>query len=958
MNKKINKINKLSISELQECMVNLIGRLGYSEIRTNYNNIYSTLERPLGVDKHVFLLFDEKLSGNIDESKITNEIFENQKSFKANSYYLVSKNNISKGFISKISSNLENITLSYIGRDELINLIDQNYEDFWKHSDMSLIEYEKIFCLTANQDSEIKKLKIFNSKYNKLLDIFIEPRIYYTYEDKNTNTPVRKKIDINYLIEDDHNKIISGDAGTGKTTLIKKIGEKLIQSNSSNENRNLPIFLSSTEIFENDYDIISLLEKKVSINFDVNENFYGVYKIVLLVDSIDELEKDIQKSILKDLTQLSIDKNIKFTLATRNSEQISSLIEKNNLKIFQLEKFNNDQIKKFVSKFFISDTNKAENLVDALKENRIIERMPITPLTLSLISILYEENNLEIPATIADIYDNFNSLIIGRAAVTSRIEFIDISFKERILSLYALHLLEIENNKPLTQKEFIDHFLDYFRGKTLPIKKGSLEDVLEYLIEHTGILVIKENKWVNFSHDSYLEYYAALEIFKHQREKEDLLAKNFLKHNWQNTAIFYAGKSKDLPKFLRKVLVTLNKANSLEDSFMGILGAGYLLQALYQTDNLLRKDVILRALDLSINTYETTTKLASDNSAIFKNYNIPILQLMNLFYFFENFNSLTVKDPLILAFEDIYTNYKNHNKNVDAFKAIKLALTLDSKRINYSDALGYIVENKSILKEPSLYILVDFSLNLLGKEKYRIIKQDLKKEYLHKISKPVQKLIELPAAKLRFSNLDSIEANRDVKIIVEGKTDAEIIEHAYYCLTNGSLPYWSISSAGNLTGGATEVAKSLNSIKPILEQNNYVIGIFDHDSKGLQEFRGLKESVFKTQIKDTVKKHISHNIYGLCLPVPGDLDFYLFKEQEYNHFAIEHYFDVEFLKSQGVLKPTPLNEKIYKINDKKKSSFSKHIRTLNDPLIFRNFIELFDSIDKITNKEVDYEGVN
>jgi nucleoside-triphosphatase THEP1 len=955
MNTKIEKIDRLSQEELKNCLVNLIKRLGYADIEIVENNIQSTLIRPLGIDKHIFILIDEKLTGNVDYDVIAEGIVEIQRKFKANSYYIVSKNNISKGFKSKISVLINTQTISFIGRDELINLIDEKYEDFWKHEDLCLIEYEKLYSTTITQDSDIKKLKIFNDKYQKLLDIFIEPRIYYTYEDKKSKTPVRKKIDIEFLLSDLDNEIITGDAGTGKTTLLKKIGEELIKSNSSNNKRNLPIFLSTTEIYENDFDIADLIERKISEHFEINDSFYKSYKIVLLIDSIDELEKNIQKRILKDLISLTKSKNIKFVLASRNSERLMSSITKNGIKIFQLDKFNNDQIKKFISRFFLSDSNKADELVDALKENRIIERMPITPLTLSLISILYEENNLEIPATIADIYDNFNSLIIGRATATSRIEFIDISFKERILSLYALHVLEKKNNTPLTQNEFIEYFSNYFKGKTLPIKKGTLEDVLQYLIEHTGILIIKENKWIKFSHDSYLEYYAALEIFKHQREKEVLLSQNFLKHNWQNTAIFYAGKSKDLPNFLENILETLKKANTLQDSFMGVLGAGYILQALYQTDNVLRKKVVLQALDLSINTYETTTKLASDNSALFKNYNIPILQLLNLFYFYENFNSLTVKDPLVLAFKEILEKYRIDKKNVDAYKAIKLALTLDSRRINYSEPLGLVLEEKEIFKDPSFYVLLDFSLNIFGKEKYKSIKNDLKKDYLHKISKPVQKLINLPASRLRFSNLDSIEADRDVKIIVEGQTDAEIIEHAYYCLTNGSLPYWSISRAGNLSGGATEVAKSLSSVKPVLNENNFVIGIFDHDAKGLQEFRGLKDNIFNSEIKDTIKRHITHNIYAICIPVPGDLDYYLYKEQEYNQFEIEHYFDIELLKKLKIAEPCPISDNIYKIKDSKKKSFSKHIRTIHKASTFRYFIHLFDHIDKITGRQIEYD---
>ena len=65
---------------------------------------------------------------------------------------------------------------------------------------------------------------------------------------------------------------------------------------------------------------------------------------------------------------------------------------------------------------------KANNLLSALRENKIIDKLPLTPLNLSLISILFEEKDFEIPATISDIYDNFNALIVGRAVVSSKFD--------------------------------------------------------------------------------------------------------------------------------------------------------------------------------------------------------------------------------------------------------------------------------------------------------------------------------------------------------------------------------------------------------------------------------------------------------------------------------------------------------------------------------------------------------
>ena len=60
--------------------------------------------------------------------------------------------------------------------------------------------------------------------------------------------------------------------------------------------------------------------------------------------------------------------------------------------------------------------------------------------------------------------------------------------------------------------------------------------------------------------------------------------------------------------------------------------------------------------------------------------------------------------------------------------------------------------------------------------------------------------------------------------------------------------------------------------------------------KVCKNFRGLKPSVFEKYINDTVRKHISCEAYALLLPVPGEMDIYLKKDQSFNFFEIEHYF--------------------------------------------------------------------
>lgn len=956
---KIKKIEELSIADLKGLMVNLIKYLGYNEVVVDSNAIVAINKSPLSSEKFLFILLEQRLSGNVDIGSIYDTIVKYQDTHMANVVYLVSEKNISSGFEKTISQKITHFKLNFIGRDRLIDLINENYNDFWKHKDLNLIEYEKHFCDSLSKDTELKKLKIFNDKYQKLLDIYIEPRIIHFYEDKTTQTPVRKRVTIDDIIKSTKPTILSGDAGTGKSTFLKKIGEQLISLNLDENTtiRNIPIYISTIEIYETNCEIEKLVIKKLSTFFALESllDISRSYHVRLLIDSIDEFSEDEQKGILIELKNLSERYNFRYVISSRNSDKMESLSD-SLFDSYHIEKFNTEQVKKFISKFFLGENAKTESLLEALKENRIIERLPITPLTLSLISILYEENNLEIPATIADIYDNFNSLIIGRLTVSSRIEFVDISFKERILSLYALYLLENDKHTPLTKDEFFHYFNKYFNGKTLPIRKGSLEEVLEYLIDNTGVLIVKDNKWVQFSHDSYMEYYAAVEIFKHRRDKEDLLVENFFDFKWQNSGIFYAGKSKDMPVFLEKIIKKLRNANQLNQYISGVLGSGYLLQALYQTDNKLREEAIHEAIDLNTKSTEVLIKLAADDMVLFKNYSIPILQIMNLLYFYENFNSITVKEPLKMAFCRLYEEYKKTKKVIFALKSVTIALILDSRRISYSKALETIIDDDSIMKEPTLYSILDFSFSTLGGEKYDKLKKEIRENYFPKISEPVKELIKLPASRVRFTKLDTVLSDKKVQLVVEGKTDAEIIEHAYYVLTNGSSPYWSIKSSGNVSGGgASEVAKSISNCKPLIEEDDIVIGIFDHDSKGLQEFRGLKESVFIKNKKDTVRKHRDSNIYALLLPVPGEMDVYLKKDQSFNFFEVEHYFGHKLLIDSGVVEKTDIPD-VYKIKESKKAGFSKLVRGVHDRKVFMYFIDLFDAIDEITQIDIEYSA--
>ena len=953
---KIEKISNQEIPALIEITKSILIKNNYQFLENiNDHSILMQYNAPLRVEKNVFIFSENQLSGVSDSRETISLIKEVLVNRDEKNIWIVSKYYISKSHKSLIQDNFKDFTIDFLDRDALITMIDRDREDYWKHDDYGLLDYEKEYCETIVKENDLKGLKIFTEKYARLLDIFIDPKIIHFYEDKETKVPTRKNISIDNILSESQPIILSGEAGTGKSTFLRKLGEILIKKNELLDKKHLPIFITVTELYEKNYELNDVIMYKLRHYFNSPiDELSEHYNVLLLIDSIDELEPEHQNKVASDLDLFFRDFNFRYIVGTRSSEKLTTVDKLEKINSYNILRFSSQQIQQFVSKFFPNEKSRADQLLEALKENRIIEKLPITPLSLSLISILYEENDLEIPATITDIYENFNSLLLGKAVVSSRVEFIDISFKERILSIYALKVLQSKEKAPLTKVEFFQFFEEYYESKTIPVKRGTISEVLNFIIEHTGVLYIKNNTYVSFYHDSFMEYYASLEVFKHQRELTQEYVDNFFDLNWQNSAVFFAGQSKDMSNFLKNVNVKISKANNIGDYFSAISGVGYLLQALYQTDNAIRKDSINIALNLNIEILNIFIKLSADDTNLFKDFKLPIIWIINLMYFFENFNSGTLREPLKLSYLEHLEKYLEKNETAIGYQSLILALTLNSTRINEKKYLEDLIFKSPLLNDNILLMISEISLKNLNGNNVDEIKKEVRKEF-KKVSEPMKYLLSTPANRLRFSDYDVLKNNKKIKLLTEGKSDAAIIEHAFMTLTNGKTPYWQINACGLTGGGASEVYKTLLSLNSTIQDDQIFIGIFDHDDKGIGEYgrlNGQFEEIHKLQ----VKKHKTKEIYAVLLPIPGEMASFLIKDQAFNVFSIEHYFGKEYLESiDGIETNESLKAlNVFKIKKSKKNDIEKDILKRVDSDFFKYFTNLFDVIDKIAKTDIDY----
>jgi hypothetical protein len=286
---------------------------------------------------------------------------------------------------------------------------------------------------------------------------------------------------------------------------------------------------------------------------------------------------------------------------------------------------------------------------------------------------------------------------------------------------------------------------------------------------------------------------------------------------------------------------------------------------------------------------------------------------------------------------------------------------LDTGRNNDPSKLEQLFDEKDILHNPFFVILFEEGAKILEMPDELVLKQKNKtKSKLQRYKHAIRFYLDTPAEELRFSSFDKLAPVKQVRLFTEGKTDAEILSHAFRVLTNFQEPYWSVSSVESITnkgGGANELRKYLEYVGSNIEleydTSKTLIGIFDNDAKGQQEFGGLKDIEFSF-VHKCLKKHSIHNIFAMKLPIPDSDSYtpYIQDKQEFKFFAIEHYFRQDFLQTHKMIKETSIPG-VFEIIGRK-NDFAKVIQKEIDPDIFVNFVTLFRAIDTICNKEIEY----
>ncbi|HSH50523.1 MAG TPA: NACHT domain-containing protein, partial [Bacteroidales bacterium] len=609
--------------------------------------------------------------------------------------------------------------------------------NYWIVGSKSYKKYVEVFKEKIKVDDFSRRLGIGIAKIDKLIGSTIVPTLLEKIEDKDGDIAYkRRKADS--ILNIPNNTFIFGQPGCGKSTLFKTLSKEIIEQNSlRNDTEFYPILFSFSSLKDNNYDIYKAIdsyfkqEQYKSLEID-SDKLLKNNQCVLFIDALDEIPSNSDKETAFNSIKEFCHENPKLRLicTSRPSDFINEQCSANGFTTLEFDDINRKEVEQFIGSYFSDNILKSKRLLKSLKDTGIMDRLPNTPLTVALITIIFDEREVEIPSTITDLYSMFTDLLLGKTIVSDTIEIIETNIKQRVLSHLAKELhfsnrISIEYGEA---KLFIDAYLKS-RGQ----EKIDTEELINDLVSNTGLLFYNDKCELQFKHLSFQEFFTAYELFHHRQADRNMFIDNFNKLWWQNIALFYAGFSKDAPKLLQEI-IDKSIPKTFEEKINNIAGIGRLLQALYNTPIDVRKNGLKATTQNSVDAINFLVNTEDTKYDFWKRFSKYAIYQIFAGWFHFNHHSITLLEPFNQEFDELFQLHGNLKKEEEIFELeyklfLLSSIPASSSFLDYKNYRKLIENTKS--KDLSFLALTEMHFRedykLMPKEQQ--LKDDIQKIY-------------------------------------------------------------------------------------------------------------------------------------------------------------------------------------------------------------------------------------
>lgn len=400
----------------------------------------------------------------------------------------------------------------------------------------NLYKYLEIKGFSPRVNNNIVKLDIDN------IYIPLKFKFDFSYNRDNGTTNFKEpSYDIITAIQKFNKMVVLGDPGSGKSTTLKYLAYKICTDRHKQDvlSSLIPIYIKASEFAE----YLSKTHRSLSEFIIDNHTKYGLLfseslennSLIILFDGLDEVNITNSRHNVVDRLNSFVAQypSIKIIVSSRLVGYSETRLN-GSFFHFEVDKFNREQIKKFITNWYLSvslysdgDTTKALTeasiLYNSIYKNKSVYRLASNPLLITIITLInYQGNNL--PEKRVALYDIATSTFLDNwvklRPIPQNHSFERDSLIE-ILAPISFYIHENYSSGLIPEKELKHQLeIEYSNAFELISKKEVKKDIsniVSFLREDAGFLFEKGldkngEALFGFVHLTFQEYFAAIEF--------------------------------------------------------------------------------------------------------------------------------------------------------------------------------------------------------------------------------------------------------------------------------------------------------------------------------------------------------------------------------------------------------------------------------------------------------------
>lgn len=424
-----------------------------------------------------------------------------------------------------------------------------------------------------------------------------------------------EEIELSQVFSDNNVVWIKGEAGSGKTTFLQWIAicaAKNEYQKIENIKNTIPIVIE----LRNTKWPISLQDAVNKITSTYGSNCPDGWvldllkrnRVVLLFDGLDEINQMKRLEVYKFIEDI-VEKNseIKILLTARNS--VKDYLNCNYID-YEIMPMNAESIKEFIVYWHRSVLRKDaivnDQEIDRLQfhlKKKILESPSLkilakNPLLCAMICALNYVNNEQLPEGKMELYEKCCEMLMDARDIQRKIDgniysdlpILDYGKKRKILEELSYWMMNgnVSSESKSNVLEYLNHLLKDTNILADNKKEYSIEEVLNYLIERSGIIREPEEGVIDFIHKTFMEFLAVKTICRNC--DWNVLTREACNVNWKETIImcFREMGNKNVASVLRKLVYEGELKGDDRYILMASLGAS---NAVFLSDNEIKEQI-------------------------------------------------------------------------------------------------------------------------------------------------------------------------------------------------------------------------------------------------------------------------------------------------------------------------------------------------------------------------------